>query len=167
MLQDDPSWPTSNAEWEAATKDEDFIRHFVLDESLAFDFDLLDERGGLVNMYEEFEWKFHPAFEVRRLIPVMREGLNEWEEWYAKEQDYEACKEDGGDPHYFPRLEQTLEEVPGAVNPIICVEFTNPQPCFNGRDYTLNIGDGWHRTAIAILKGIPTLRAVVGKHKNL
>jgi hypothetical protein len=95
-------------------------------------------------------------FEVARVVggplitmsgtPMDREA---WLRW-LNEEISEGARGGSG---YVDRLALTLREAPDALDPVIVALHSN------GR---IEIGDGWHRFAIAVRDGIPVLRAAVG-----
>jgi hypothetical protein len=92
---------------------------------------------------EMFQWEFR-ELPVSKLLHLK----SDWRRWYENER--EARRDEDGDDSYFDGLEQEWSD--GQVGPIIAVIV----------DGELDIGDGWHRAAIAVTKGWKTVPAVVG-----
>lgn len=88
-------------------------------------------------------WKFQ-ELPVSKLLPLK----SDWKRWYKNERA--ARRDEDGDDSYFDGLEQEWSEE--RVGPIIAVII----------DKELDIVDGWHRAAIAIVNRWKTVPAVIG-----
>jgi hypothetical protein len=92
---------------------------------------------------EMFRWKFR-ELPVSKLLHLK----SDWRRWYEGERA--ERRDEDGDDSYFDGLEQEWND--GIVGPIIVVII----------DGEIDIGDGWHRAAIAVTQGWKTVPAVVG-----
>lgn len=94
-------------------------------------------------------WKYERRFPVRRLInrkvgDVTDTSVRDWMLWFEDERDE--------DPEYYNALESEWLADPESVGPVVIG--------IKGR--TLDIGDGWHRVAIAVAHGMKYIPAMVG-----
>jgi hypothetical protein len=96
---------------------------------------------------DDFQWEFRelPVSTLLRIWPK-----TQWLRWYKGERD--ARRNEDGNDDYFDQLEQEWGIEPSPIGPIVVVRI--------GKEY--DIGDGWHRAAIAVAKGWATIPAVVG-----
>jgi hypothetical protein len=96
---------------------------------------------------DAFRWKFEelPVTELLHIWPEER-----WRRWYESERA--ARRNEDGDDSYFDGLEQEWSMEPSPIGPIVLVRIGK----------TRDIGDGWHRSAIAVVNKWKTVPAVVG-----
>lgn len=98
-----------------------------------------------------FEWRFC-ELHVSELMHTWRfRSAAEWRRWYESER--RARRDEDGDDNYFDALEQEWNQVPSSIGPIVAIYL-------NGK---LDIGDGWHRAAIAVTRGWETVPTIVGR----
>lgn len=98
-----------------------------------------------------FRWEFQ-ELPVSELLRIKSEA--DWRDWYESEK--RARRNEDGDDNYFDGLEMEWGTEPSPIGPIVLVRVGK----------TLDIGDGWHRSAIAVTKKWKTVPAVVGTLKK-
>ncbi len=131
-------------------KDEDELRDYASGGMGGF----TDTTDNLNLSPEMLRWEFQelPITELLRIWPEER-----WRRWYESERA--ARRNEDGDDSYFEGLEQEWGMEPSPIGPIVAVRI--------GKE--LDIGDGWHRSAIAVVNKWKTVPAVVGtmsSHKS-
>lgn len=101
-----------------------------------------------------YQWSLAPRYPVARFTERPLHGRTrpdtkaEWKRWL----DGEIKLAD--DPDYYRQLERAWLAKPGDFSEIIVAELP---------DGSLDVGDGWHRLAMAIAHGRRTVPAVVGR----
>ena len=97
----------------------------------------------------DFRWSFRelPVAELLRIMPAQQ-----WRRWYENERAIRA--DEDVDDTYFDSLEQEWGQLPSPIGPIVIVY---------DEDGRIDIGDGWHRSAIAVTNGWKTVPSVVGQ----
>jgi hypothetical protein len=94
-----------------------------------------------------FKWRRvarFPVSELARILPIER-----WREWYA----HERLKS----PAYYDHLEHVWTTNPMSVGPVLVTR--------HGTRIAVG-GDGWHRSAIAVLHGMTHVPAIVGTYSR-
>jgi hypothetical protein len=124
-------------------KDEEELRDYASDGMGGFS----DTTDRINPSPEMFRWEFQElsVSELLRVWPKDR-----WRRWYENERA--ARRDEDGDDNYFDGLENEWGTEPSPIGPIVVVRIGK----------TLDIGDGWHRSAIAVTQGWKTVPAVVG-----
>ena len=97
---------------------------------------------------DDYKWSFEwlPTDALKK--SMVGGGKSAWESWYKGE------RSERGGPEYWAKLEKLWTTRPVGVGPIIVAE-RSPG--------LFDIGDGWHRTAIAIVRGMDVVPAIVGR----
>lgn len=120
------------------------LKQFAKDESSwSSGIDPDDYRWSLVKRYPT------STFLERRLAGRSRvDTKKDWSDWFENEVRM------ADDPAYYRQLEREWIAHPSSFPEIIVAELP---------DGTIDVGDGWHRVAIAITHGKKTVPAVVGR----
>ena len=96
---------------------------------------------------DDYDWT-EEWLPTKLLIPTMPGGRRGWKSWYAEERSLSR------DDKYWDQLERVWTSDPESVGPIIVAE-VSPN--------SIDIGDGWHRIAISILRDMSIVPAIVGR----
>jgi len=135
------TWERSD--WERASQDD--LLEFVEEEGQGF---------LCTDDVRAYEWRFVPEYQIERLLERRscnsrkKDTPSSWKRWYVA-----AKRISERDDDYWRDLESTWSSDPISAGPVIVVEN-------NGR---YDIGDGYHRVAIAFKQGKKTIPAVVGR----
>ena len=95
----------------------------------------------------DFRWSV-VRLPTTKFLKIM--SRKEWLAWLREERAH------ADDPDYYVTLERAWLADPGAFDPVVVIE-----TC--GGD--LDIGDGWHRAAIAVKSKLRSVRAVFGRER--
>ena len=96
---------------------------------------------------EMFQW----AFRELPILNLLRiQSAAQWRSWYENER--RIRQDEDGDDNYFDTLEQEWGITPSPIGPIVVVRIGK----------ILDIGDGWHRSAVAVIRKWPTVPTVFG-----
>lgn len=95
-------------------------------------------------------WVYDPAYPVQKFVGRIvgrteEETAHDWGLWLESERQDR--------PEYINDLEAAWLKDPIAVGPVTIAEL---------RDGSVDIGDGWHRIAMAVANGMQTIPAIVG-----
>ncbi len=99
---------------------------------------------------DDYEWSFE-WLPTNALKKSMIGGKFAWESWYEGERE-----RSDREPEYWAQLEKLWTTSPSSVGPIIVAE-RSPG--------LFDIGDGWHRTAIAVIHGMHVVPAIIGRSR--
>jgi hypothetical protein len=96
------------------------------------------------------KWVYNPRYPVRKFVGrilgrTREETRQSWLDWLEGERDDR--------PDYINELESAWLKNPKGVGPVIIAELP---------DGSLDVGDGWHRIAIAVSHNMKTIPAIVG-----
>lgn len=95
-------------------------------------------------------WVYDRAYPVQRFVGRIvgrteEETGHDWSLWLESERQSR--------PEYINALEAAWLKSPDTVGPVTIAEL---------KDGSVDIGDGWHRIAIAVANGMQTIPAIVG-----
>lgn len=137
------------------------MRQFIRIVEQAFDYGSLSQEQLVAHVAAEDDnsdgklhvndahWVYDSHFPIDRLIPAMAGGVRAWREWYADELELDR-----------------EEELRRGWADLSVEEITDPVIVAFPDDGSVQIWNGWHRTAGSIARGAATIPVIYGVPKS-